>query len=480
MKLDTREFFKLSFLYTAVAALPPLLNLIIRPFMEGNGRLIPDDFSRIEIAETIITLVLVIASFATSNSISRFFYDYNDDQKKLNVLVSGIFNSIVFRGIIILIIAFLARNYIGRLFTQPELQDFPKYGFAAIAAGINRSVNLTAFMLYRNEKKVRKYLILSFLLGVLRSGFQLAGVYFYDMSFVGYVYGTWIGSSLITIPILFFTYKKCGFHYDFKMMKPVNQFAMPLFEYGIILWGLSFADRFFLESSPAILGIYSQAVLLGRGIEIILQGLQGASQPEMFMLLKQGVGESLDDIKKLSHFLMAQSQIIIAAAILPAMAYCSIFKTDLKQAAGYVTIIMVSYILRTQYLILSFPVYFEKKTNVLLYLNLIVLAVNLVLLYILVPYMEAYGAIAALLVSLVLQVVGIYFIQRSMVKINWNLKKLMIYPLAIVAVTIFAEIIKQKLHLSMYFTAVIVTLLIVCNQVLLYRREIKSIFSRYL
>jgi len=477
MKLDTREFFKLSFLYTAVAALPPLLNLVIRPMMEGEGKLLPDDFSRIEITETIVTLVLVIASFATSSSISRFYFDHAEDKKRLNVLVSGIFSSILFRGAIILLIAFAARNYIGLIFTQPELQDFPRYGFAAIIAGINRSVNFTAFALYRNEKKVRRYLILSFVLGVLRSGFQLIGVLYYEMSFVGYVYGTAVGSSIVTLSILVYTYKKSGFHYNFRMMKPVNQYAFPLFEYSLIVWGLSFADRFFLESSPAILGIYSQAVLLGRGIDIILQGLQGASQPEMFRLLKLGVKENMEDIKKLSHLLMAQSQIIIAAAILPAMLYCSIFKTDLKQAAGFVTVIMVSYILRTQYLVFSLPVYYEKKTKSLLYLNLVVLAVNLVLLYFLVPWLKAYGAIAALFVSLFLQVIGIYIIQNAIVKINWNMKKLLILPCAIVLLAIITEVVKIRLDLNVFMTAECITMVIGLSQIILYRRELISILS---
>lgn len=470
--LNNKEFFKLSFLYTAVAALPPLLNLVIRPLIEGEGKLISADFSRIEITETIITLVLVIASFATSSSVSRFYYDYNEDKKGLNILVSGIFNSILFRGFIILVVAFLARNYIGKIFTQSELQDFPKYGFAAIIAGINRAVNFTAFSLYRNEKKVRIYLILSFVLGLLRAGFQLAGVYYYEMSFVGYVYGTAIGSSIVSISILVYTYKKSGFHYDFNIMKPVNRYALPLFEYSLVVWGLSFADRFFLESSPAILGIYSQAILLGRGIDIILQGLQGASQPEMFRLLKLGIEKNMEEIKRLSHLLMAQSQIIIALAIIPAMVYCSIFKTDLKLAAGFVTIIMVSYILRTQYLILSLPVYYEKKTKMLLYINLVVLAVNLILLYLLVPYFKAYGAIIALMVSLLLQVIGIYIAQHLIVKINWNLKKLLIFPLIIVGVTIVAEIVKLNFHLNIYISAVAITLLIAGSQVLLYRREL--------
>lgn len=478
MKLDNKEFFKLSFLYTAVAAFPPLLNLLVRPLIEGNGKLTPADFSQIEITETIISLVFIAATFAMTNAISRFYYDYTDNLKGYKKLISSIFNSILIRGAVIFIIAYFLKDYIGKVFSQPELQDFSSYGFAAIVIGINRAINMTAFALYRNEKKVRLYLGLSLLLGLLRSAFQVVGVFYYDMSFIGYVYGTCIGSSIISVLILIYTYKKSGFHYSPKILRQPNRFALPLFEYAFVAWGINFADRYFLESTPVMLGIYAQALILGRGIEIILQGLQGASQPEMFRLMKDGMSKNMPEIKKLSNLLMAQSQLLIAAAIIPAMAYCMIFKTDLKLAAGFIAIVFIRYILRTQYIIFSFPVYFEKKTQIFLWLNLAVLIVNLVLLYYLVPIIGAYGAITAILISQTIQVIGIYMYQKKLVSISWNLNKLLVFPLIIIGIAIILELIKIKFEINSFFTSSIVVMSILISLVILYRNEIKKILTQ--
>jgi O-antigen/teichoic acid export membrane protein len=478
MKLDNKEFFKLSFLYTAVAAVPPLLNIVIRPFIEGDGRLAPADFSQIEISETIISLVFIIATFAMTNSISRFYYDFIDNKSGYNKLVSSVFNSILARGLVLLVLAYIFKDYIGRIFTQPELQDFSSYGVATVIVGINRAINTTAFALYRNEKKVRIYLVISLLLGVFRSAFQVIGVFYFDMSFIGYVYGTCIGTTLISIIILYFIYRDTGFHYDRKILKLNNQYALPLFEYAFIAWGIAFADRYFLESSPTILGIYSQALIIGRGMEIILQGLQGASQPEMFRLMKDGIAKNIEEIRRLSHLLMAQSQLIIAITILPAMVYCSIFKTDLKLAAGLIAITLIRYTQRTQYIIFSFPVYYEKKTKVFLYQNLVVLAVNLILLYFLVPVWGAYGAITAILVSQSLQVIGIYLYQRSIVDIPWNLNKLLIYPFTIMILTALLEVIKIKFNIDPFIVGSLVVLSILLSLVLLYKNEIMKILTK--
>ncbi len=478
MKFDNKEFFKLSFLYTAVAAVPPLLNIFIRPLIEGEGKLAPADFSQIEISETIISLVFIIATFAMTNSISRFYYDYAHHKPGYNKLVSSVFNSILARGAVLLIIAFIFRNYIGKVFTQPELQDFSSYGMATVIVGINRAINTTAFALYRNEKKVRFYLAISLLLGLFRSGFQVIGVFYFDMSFIGYVYGTCAGTTLISIVILFFIYRKTGFHYDRQILKVNNQYALPLFEYAFIAWGIAFADRYFLESSPTLLGIYSQALIIGRGMELILQGLQGASQPEMFRLMKDGIDKNIEEIRRLSHILMAQSQLIIAITILPAMLYCSIFKTDLKLAAGLIAITLIRYTQRTQYIIFSFPVYYEKKTKVFLYQNLVVLAVNLLLLYFLVPVWGVYGAITAILVSQSLQVIGIYIYQKSIVDIPWNLNKLLVFPFGIMALTVVLEIIKIRFDIEPFLIGSLVVFSILLSLVILYKNEIRKISAR--
>jgi O-antigen/teichoic acid export membrane protein len=475
MKFNNREFFRLSFIYTAVAALPPFLNLFVRPFIEGEGKLQPADFSQIEITEVITSLAFIMATFAMNNAISRFYYDHNENPRNLNKLISGIFSSILMRGVVIFAVALAAQSYIGKIFTQPELQDFSRYGFVALLVGLFRAINTTAFALYRNEKRVRRYLTLGFLLGLLRSVFQLVGVLYFDMSFIGYLYGSAIGSGLISVIILFYVYSRSGIHFDWSILHPANRFAVPLFEYSILAWGISFADRYFLESSPDVLGIYSQALLLGKGIEIIIQGMQGAFQPEIFRMMKMGIDGNLEDIKRLSHLMMAQTQLLIAAAILPAMVYCLIFKTELRFASGFISIVFIQYILRTQYNIFSMPVYYQKKTKLFLYLNIVVLAVNLTLLYFLVPLWKAHGAITALLISLTVQTIGIYLIQRRVAPINWNLNKLLSFPLLIVFITAITEILKIRYNLEPFITSAFVVLAILFSLFFLYRNEVRGV-----
>ena len=107
MKIDTREYLKLSFIYTLVAAVPPLIQVLIQPIYEGSDKLNAIDFSQVAITELFTSLVFVLATFSMGNAISRFYYDYMDDRKGYDRLVSSVFISILIRGFIILGIGFL-------------------------------------------------------------------------------------------------------------------------------------------------------------------------------------------------------------------------------------------------------------------------------------------------------------------------------------------------------------------------------------
>ncbi len=481
MKFNAKEYFKLSAIYTLIGAFPPILQILIQPIIEGKDRLNAIEFSKMAIAESITTLAFVIALYSMGNAISRFYYDYKDSKENYNKLVSSIFNSILLRGLLLFGLALIFGDYIGKLFNQIELQDFSSYGYATIIIGVNRAINITAAALYRNEKRVSTFIVLNVALGVFRAIFQVVGVLYYDMSFIGYVYGTAIGTSFTSISILVYTYYKSGVKLDFKILNNVNKFARPLFQYGIISWGILFADRYFLESSPLELGIYDTALKFALGIQMIIQGLQGAMQPEIFRLMKEGVSKTQEDIKKYSHLFLAQSQILIALAIIPTMLYINyLFESEVKLAATLVSILFVKYILRVQYNVFSLVVYYEKRTKFFFYVNLFVLVINLSLNYYLVPIYKAYGAISAAFVSELILLITVYFYQKTIADIKWNINKSLIFPLGIVAVTIGLEIIKNLYNLNIFVSAIVITITIFTSIILLYKQELKGLIDKYL
>ena len=208
IKINLKEYLKLSVIYTALAAFPPILQVIVRPIIEGSDRLKAEEFSRLSIVEFIITLSFTLVIFAMNNAIARFHYDYSNDKVKHKRMVSSIFTSMLMRGVIIMGVALIIGPFIGPIFTQYELKDFTTYGYAAVLTGINRGIVLTAAALYRNQKKVWLFVIAMFSWGILRTTFQLLGLFYVEMNFIGYVNGNCVGSIIVALAVLFYIFKK--------------------------------------------------------------------------------------------------------------------------------------------------------------------------------------------------------------------------------------------------------------------------------
>jgi len=479
MKINFKEYFKLSAIYTIVGAVPPLLQVLVQPIIEGENRLNAIDFSHLAIVELVASFAFVFTLFSMGVAISRFYYDYTDS-KGYKSLVASVFNSILFRGIILLIIAFIFRNHIGNLFSQDELKNFTSYGFAAIIIGINRSIIATAGALYRNEKKVKLFVQVNLLLTILRTGLQVAGIFLYDMSFLGYIYGTVIGTSCTSLTVLFLVYWRVGIRHNRKIMKEVNSYAWPLFQYGIIIWGLTFADRYFMEKNPGQLGIYNSALTFAIGIQLILQGVQNAVLPELFRFMKEGIAQQIDEIKKLSNLFIFQSQAIVVFSIIPTILFILFFyETDLRLASGFISIIFIRQIMLAQYNTISAPLYYIKKTKVFLYLNSIVLIVNLVLNFLLIPLLNIYGAIIAAIFANFIQVVGIYFLQKKIIFIKWNTLKVIWFPLATCCLACIMQLVQELFQLNPIIGAVIINAFFIFGVYILYKKELSRLWLKF-
>ncbi|MBW6480196.1 MAG: hypothetical protein K0B37_12275 [Bacteroidales bacterium] len=476
--INIKEHFKLTAIYTFFATFPALLQLIVYPVIEGETRLGAEDFGYLAIVEVIISLVFTISIFGTANGLARLYYDNKDEKQAYNRLVSTVLTGIITRGLLLTGLSILFAPLIGSIFNLPALQDFSEYGPWTVVSGLNRAVIFMAVVLYRHEKKLSYFIIISLLSGLLRSGFQIAGVLFYDLSFKGYVYGTAIGGGIVALGIIAFIYSTCGIHNKKSINTELYPFSRPLFFSELIFWGLLFADRFFLLGNPAELGIYDNALKFAMGIQLVMQGLSASVQPEIFRFLKEGIEKKHEDIRKLSSLLLAESLVIIAITIIPVMVFIMIFyETSLKLSAGIVAILFVRYIFRVQYVIFSWPLMFSKKTIWFFILNFFVLIINLIINWILTPRIGYYGAITAFLVSSFFQVMILLIIQQKVIPINWNYKKMVYFPISIIAVASLLEIVKFVYNINAFVISFMLTGFIITGLAIIYKNELSGVLK---
>ena len=477
--INLREHFKLSAIYTFFAAFPALLQLIVYPVIEGEARLGATDFGYLAITEAIVSVVFLICTFGMGAGIARFYHDHPGKSAGYGHLVSSILTGIIGRGLLLLGVVFIMAPRIGQLFPHEALQDFGRYGPSLVIAGLNRSVIATLLVLYRNEKRVRAFVIVSIFSGILRSGFQVAGVFLYDLSFIGYVYGTALGGTFVAVALVVYTYTSCGVHYKRPLLHSLHRFAAPLFLTEFIYWGLLFGDRFFLLNNTEELGIYDNAMKFAIGVQMIIQGLTAAAQPEIYRYMKEGFTKREAEIKTVSSLFIAESAGIIALAIIPVMLFINIFyETELTMSAGLVGIVFVRFMLRAQYQVFSWPLLYRKKSLVFFLINSVVLVINLGLNWLLTPRVGYYGAVTAFMTAFVIQIVLLRIVQHRKAPVSYNSMKVFWFPLSIIMVAALSEVVKVLFSLNPYFSAVFLVFYILGGLAVIYRAEIQRVLSR--
>lgn len=476
---NLKNYLKISVLYTFAASFPALLQIFVLPIIEGAGRLNAIDFSQMAIAESISTFVGTIILFSMSGAISRFYYDYQNNAQNVNTLISTIITGILFRGLIVIGAAMLIGNHMAALFSQPDLHNFSSYGYGSIVIAINRSVIVVAATLYRNQKQVSRFIIINLAIAITRTIGQLAGIFFFDMSFVGYVNGAAIGGGIVTATVIIIIFKNSRLTYSSSMVKPLRKFAFPLFVFELVRWGVMFTDRLFLESSPEQLGIYDNAQRFAAGIYIIFQGLYGAVQPDFFRFLNEGIDKTLSDLRRLSNIYMLQAQTSVIVLIIPVIIYIYLFfSTTLSTSGTLITIIFAQYIITAVNTLFSMPIIFHKRTDIFLYINLLVLSISLSINYFLTSKIGYYGAIIASYTANTIQMILLVVAQNRTIKIKWNYAKTIAVPMSIVACAVLTEIIKHKLAIN-YVTAsigFIATALLILA--VLYRHETRNLILK--
>jgi len=477
--INLKEHIKLTGVYTFFAAFPAILQLIVYPIIEGNDRLGAEDFGYLAITEAIISFLVLYSTFGMVVGISRFYFDVNNNKKELKELIFTILTGIISRGLLLIAAAYVFSDFWGSLFTHASMQDFLSYGIYLPIIALNRSIIAVFLALFRTDKALKLFIIVSLCSGLFRSIFQIIGVLYLDLSFSGYLAGTAIGGGVAAVIAIVFVLGRSGFQFSFKLWKKLTVYTIPLFLADCLLWGVMFFDRFLLMKNPVSLGIYDNAMKLAIGIQLISQGLAASVQPELFRMFKDGMKKNENDIKTLSNLFISENILLIGFAVMPLIIFISFFyETELQLSAEIIPIILMKYVLIAQYQIFVWPVFYQKATKAYFLLLAVVLVVLVASNLILVPIYSFYGSIFSFLLASLIQVILFKQLQTRTFPIQWNNFKVMYYPIIIVLIVSAADLFRMHIGIDIFSFGIFVTLLIFSSLLYVFRKEIIPILLK--
>jgi O-antigen/teichoic acid export membrane protein len=395
--------------------------------------LTPDDYGIIGVSVAVESVLTILLGFGISGSIVRHFYDYKDDTKRLKEFITTNFVFLILSaGIITLYLNYYGKELWNLLLSErvpfsPYIQIVLWNSFAGLLAQIPLS-------LYRAQQKARSFMVAqvsNFLLTLL---FTICFVVILHFGAIGALLGSMVASVITTFSLSVLLLRKWfSFHLNLQYVWISLVFGLPLVPHSLSTWIMASVDRILLEPRVSLneLGIYNLGYQIGQIMAVLVTSINFAWAPYYYNLVKTD-SEAVKRIKQISELYLALIGGICLIGVLfsPEILHFLVPK-QYQLAEKYIPLILFSYLFNGYYYFASMPLFYFKKTHIVLITTFASATLNILLNLWWIPIWGAMGSAWATLVVYILTATLAYFLGRRWQKTDYPIKSLVLLNLLI-------------------------------------------------
>jgi O-antigen/teichoic acid export membrane protein len=375
--------------------------------------LTPEDYGILALVTIFSSIVAIFANLRLDAALRVFYFDYASDGPELRQYISQIFTTIVIIGIALMgSMIFLGPAIMDLAFSSDKVMFYP-YGVIALATAVLTSYSTVYYIYLKNEVRLREYFIysISYLLATI--GLQFYLVVFEEMGVLGVLYGSLIPSVLIFLTICMLNRKLFTFKLKYSSIAPSLKFALPLLPFSLLFKLENQLDRLVLERYLDLetVGLYALLVGLIGMVGILLIAVENGVRPFLYRSLKEGGEEANTQINTyfnlfilvgfvtLSGILMIGSNLDL---ITDNYKYLSIRHFFVLASLAAIPMVVLRY--------LSLILIYYKKSKELTVATAVKTLIMLGLMLYMVPLFGIPGAIIAVSISYILNVIIFYIL----------------------------------------------------------------------
>jgi O-antigen/teichoic acid export membrane protein len=392
MNLDSQtvDFFSHSKNYLQSNLFVKSLSLISMPIF--THLLLPSAYGILAVFQTVVSLLVLIMSGATSGGIYRRFFEKEKDYSEF--LGSNLLFLIPFCVIISLLILFFIEP-LSVFFNLPS----SVLVFCPIAAffGVIFSIYTRLLQAQNFSKKYSKLVILqAFLQFILSLALML--MYVQDKRYIASIFGALITQGIFFLFGFWMLLKIAKFKFNFNHIKYTLSYGLPMLPNSFGGYLLSYFDKILVAQLASITsaGIYSVGFNIGMLLVVVTSSITSAWSPKFFAYMEE---KRYSDLQSLA---VKSTKIILVFAfgiIISARVFIYLF-TPVSYHESYVVVIpvVIGYVFFFFYNIYSFYSEFRKKTIFFSINTIISSFLGVLLNYIFIP---RFGYIASAFISMI-------------------------------------------------------------------------------
>lgn len=442
-----RLMLKQGSIYTALNILRRSISFIMVPLY--TRYLLPAEYGLLELVEVTANVFDMFASAGIGAAVFKFYNNYPDARDRARVLSSGIIGSTILYSLFGLGGILSARLLSTMVFGNPEYSIYFILFFLRFFIIGGTTIATDSLRLFNRPVFYSVVLLLQFLLA---AGLNVLCLVFFKMGARGMLIGTLVAQFVMGSFVLIWVLRKCGLSFDFRLLRPMLGYGLPLIMGSLGHFMINFANRYFLQASAnlADVGIFSLGYRLAFMIHFLLVGpFILMWQGKMFEVAQKPEAKKIFQ-KTFTYFLLLIS---LGAAVL------SLFSHEIvalmADTAYYHAFLVIPWI-AFAFALNGCQIYFQlgmllkNKTSYLGIATLILGLFSLPLFYLFIKFWGLYGAAIAMTIVYSLFALVNYVLSQKFYPLQLEIKRLLIIVLMCLSLIFLAHfIVAERLWVSL-------------------------------
>jgi len=381
----------------------------------------PESYGKLAMFQLLITGLAAFVSLGLTSSYQRKAFDYNLDRSELALFLGSAIQILIFLSLLMMAMIYILQDYIVPLLGLEVEWVIISVGVIFFTTIVN--FRLVNWQVNGYSKRYGLVQITQALLNMLLSIVFIV-VLFFD--FKGRLSAQIIAPALIAL-ICIVSLKKDNlvniFNWRPDYIADMLKFGIPLIPHTFGAFIIASADRFFINESLGLkeVGIYMVAVQLASIFNIVFDGINKAFVPWLYAKLTDNNSIELTKIvvKTYLWFVVILSFGLIGSLFVAPTATLIIAGEQYIQATEVIGWLIMGQVLGGMYLMVTNYIFYMKRTDLLGYVTIGSGAINIALLFYLVPLWGLKGAALAYLISMIIRFLMTWLVAARVCPMPW-------------------------------------------------------------
>lgn len=441
----------------AIYAIPTIvsrgLSVILIPLY--TRVLSPADYGSFDLLSTFAALVNLTIALEVSQGIARFYSTETDAERRVSYASSGFWFTVFCYAIFLLTTFVFSEKLSGLIMGRAGLETAFQIGVVYIF--LNGVFNLIQNQ-FRFELRSVHFATVSLIVTVMTAVLAIVMTYIVTWGLQGFLLGMVGGMLAGCLYGLWHLNHSFCFKFQWTRLKDMLIFSAPLVPSGIAVFAGLYVDRLMINHYLSLqdVGLFGMGFRVAGIVGLVVVGFQGALTPLIYAHYREA--ETPGHLARIFRLFIAMALLMFLVVSLFANEILTVLTVPAYYDAASIVVFLVPAILLSNMYIFAPGTAIEKKTHLILWINVAGALLNVALNALLIPLFGISGAAVAKLVSYgIVFALYMWFSQQLyFVPHNWKLLAKATFLVALAAFWIPKIQAKFEIMLMLKITGVLV------------------------